>query len=57
METTNPTELRKNLKTKLNLVSDDDETLIIHRAGQEDVVMISLTKYNNLNKIKKDFKH
>ncbi len=47
METTNPTDLRKNLKEKLNKISEDKQTLIIHRSGQEDVVMISMSEYNS----------
>lgn len=47
METTNPTELRKNLKSKLDLVSKDKATMIIHRAGLEDVVMVPLSEYNS----------
>ncbi len=47
METTNYTELRKQLKSKLDMVSEDKQTVIIHRAGQEDVVMISLSEYNS----------
>lgn len=42
METTNATELRKNLKRKLDAISEDKETVIIHRSGQEDVVMLPL---------------
>ena len=47
METTNATDLRKNLKEKLDKVSEDKQTLIIHRSGQEDVVMISMSEYNS----------
>lgn len=47
METTNATDLRKNLKRKLDIVSEDKETLIIYRSGQEDVVMIPLSEYNS----------
>jgi len=47
METTNASELRKNLKNKLDLVSDEKETMIIHRSGQEDVVMVPLSEYNS----------
>ncbi|MBU2946606.1 type II toxin-antitoxin system Phd/YefM family antitoxin [Zobellia uliginosa] len=47
METTNYTELRKQLKHKLDIVSEDKETVLIHRSGQEDVVMISLSEYNS----------
>ena len=48
MQTTNITELRKNIKSTLNKVSQDKETIIIHRAGEEDIVMISLSDYNNI---------
>lgn len=47
METTNATDLRKNLKEKLDRVSEDKQTLIVHRSGQEDVVMISMSEYNS----------
>ena len=47
METTNATDLRKNMKAKLDLVSEEKETLIVHRAGQEDVVMIPLSEFNS----------
>ena len=46
METTNPTELRKKLKEKLDAVSKDGETIIVHRSKAEDVVMIPLSEYN-----------
>jgi antitoxin YefM len=49
MQTTNATDLRKNLKSKLDIVSEDKETLIVHRAGQEDVVMITLAEFNSWN--------
>jgi len=47
METTNATELRKNLKRKLDIVSKDRETLIIHRSGEEDIVMLPISEYNS----------
>lgn len=47
METTNATELRKNMKAKLDRVSEEKETIIIHRSGQEDVVMIPISEYNS----------
>ncbi|WP_026451947.1 type II toxin-antitoxin system Phd/YefM family antitoxin [Aequorivita capsosiphonis] len=47
METTNATDLRKNLKEKLDKVSEDKQTLIVHRSGQEDVVMVSMSEYNS----------
>lgn len=46
METTNATELRKNLKVKLDAVSEDRQILIVHRSGQEDVVMLPISEYN-----------
>jgi antitoxin YefM len=47
MTTTNITDLRKNIKSHLDIVSDDKETMIIHRSGQEDVVMIPISEYNS----------
>jgi|AntRauMFilla1563_2_1112583.scaffolds.fasta_scaffold02036_4 antitoxin YefM len=47
METTNATELRKNLKRKLDTVSRDRSTLIIHRSGEEDIVMLPISEYNS----------
>ena len=47
METTNVTELRKNIKAKLDRISNEKETIIIHRSGQEDVVMIPISEYNS----------
>ncbi|MEM6863529.1 MAG: type II toxin-antitoxin system Phd/YefM family antitoxin [Bacteroidota bacterium] len=47
MQTTNHSELRKNLKKNLDLVSDEKEIVIIHRSGQEDVVMVPLSEYNS----------
>lgn len=47
METTNATELRNKLKQKLDSVSKDRETIIIHRSKEEDVVMIPLSEYNS----------
>jgi antitoxin YefM len=48
MEAINITELRKNMKTTLDSVVDDSKEIIIHRANQEDVVLVSLTEYNSL---------
>jgi len=47
MNTTNTTELRKNMKLQLDKVSLDKETIIIHRSGIEDVVMIPISEYNS----------
>ena len=46
MKTTNYTELRRNLKSYLNAVIDDSETIIVGREGGAAVVMLSLDEYN-----------
>lgn len=48
MQTTSITDLRKNIKFTLDKVSEDKETVIIHRAKNEDVVLISLSEYNSM---------
>ena len=40
------TELRSNLKHYLDGVVNDNEPLLVHRAGNESVVVISLDEYN-----------
>jgi len=47
MQITSPTELRKKMKSTLDIVSKDKETVIIHRPDNEDVVMITLSEYNS----------
>lgn len=47
MRTVNYTELRSNLKGYLNQVVADSEPLLVHRNGNESVVMISLDEYNS----------
>jgi antitoxin YefM len=47
MKTTNATDLRSNLKQKLDAVSKDRETIIIHRSKEEDIVMIPISEYNS----------
>jgi antitoxin YefM len=47
MLTTNATDLRKYLKTKLDIVSENKETLIIHRPSHEDIVMIPISEFNS----------
>lgn len=47
MRTVNYTELRSNLKGYLNQVIADSEPLLVHRNGNENVVMISLDEYNS----------
>jgi antitoxin YefM len=47
MKTVNYTELRKQLKSNLDMVCEDHETLIVHRPGGKSVVMMSLDEYNS----------
>ena len=49
MQVVNYTEFRKNLKSNLDLVSDDFETVIIARPDKKNVVLISLDEYNSIN--------
>ena len=46
MKTVNYSELRNKLKSNLDMVCEDHETLIVHRPGGKSVVMISLDEYN-----------
>lgn len=46
MRTANYSELRQNLKHFLDSVIQDSEPLLVHRAGNESVVVISLEEYN-----------
>lgn len=46
MRTANYSELRSNLKHYLDGVVNDNEPLLVHRAGNESVVVISLDEYN-----------
>ncbi|MDR1089704.1 MAG: type II toxin-antitoxin system prevent-host-death family antitoxin [Prevotella sp.] len=48
MRTTNYTDLRNNLKSYLDKVINDSEPLIVHRPGNESVVVISLDEYNSI---------
>lgn len=48
MRTTNYSELRNNLKSYLDRVINDCEPLIVHRSGNESVVVISLEEYNSI---------
>jgi antitoxin YefM len=47
MKTVNYSELRNQLKSNLDMVCEDHETLIIHRPGGKSVVMMSLEEYNS----------
>lgn len=44
----NYTNLRENMKTYMDKVTDDYETMIITRKDNKNVVMISEESYNNL---------
>ena len=46
MKTVNYTELREHLKQNLDEVSDNQDTLIVHRAKGRSVVVISIDEYN-----------
>ena len=46
MRTANYSELRKNLKRYLDEVINGNEPLVVHRSGNESVVVISLDEYN-----------
>lgn len=46
MRTANYSDLRNNLKSYLDGVINDSEPLIVHRSGNESVVVISLEEYN-----------
>lgn len=48
MRTANYSELRKNLKSYLDGVINDNEPLLVHRSGNESVVVISLDEYNSI---------
>ena len=48
MRTANYTDLRTNLKSYIDSVIDDYDTVIINRGNGKGVVMISLDEYNSL---------
>ena len=48
MKTANYTDLRNNLKSYINGVVDDADTVIINRGGGKSVVLMSLDEYNSL---------
>ena len=49
MLTTTISDFRKNVKSYLNKVTENFETLIINRGKESGVVIISLDEYNSLN--------
>jgi antitoxin YefM len=48
MRTANYSDLRNNLKSYLDRVVNDNDTLIVHRSGNSSVVVISLDEYNSI---------
>ena len=49
MRTANYSELRNKLKHYLDGVINDSEPLLVHRPGNESVVVMSLDEYNSIN--------
>ncbi len=48
MKVVNYSELRANLKTNLDAVTDSQELLLVHRPKNRSIVMMSLNEYNSL---------
>ena len=48
MEVLNYTDFRKDLKSSLDKVSNDEEIIIVSRSKNKNVVVISLREYNSL---------
>ena len=48
MKTVNYSELRQNLKSSLDEVSDNNDLLIIHRSKGKSIVMMSMEEYSGL---------
>jgi antitoxin YefM len=48
MRAVNYSELRQNLKTSLDAVSNDDELLVVHRPKGKSIVMMPLDEFNSL---------
>ena len=48
MEVLNYTEFRKELKSSLDKVSNDDDVIVVSRGKNKNVVVISLKEYNTL---------
>lgn len=46
MNAVNYSELRQNLKSNLDAVTDDQELLVVHRPKGKSIVMMSLAEYN-----------
>jgi antitoxin YefM len=48
MKAVNYSELRQNLKANLDIVSDNNDLLIVHRSKGKSIVMMSLDEYSSL---------
>jgi antitoxin YefM len=48
MRVVNYSEFRNNLAENLNVVSDDNEIVVVSRTGGRNVVIMSLDEYNSL---------
>jgi antitoxin YefM len=48
MRAVNYSELRQNLKSSLDSVSNDDELLVVHRPKGKSIVMMPLDEFNSL---------
>ena len=48
MKAVNYSELRQNLKSNLDAVTDNEEMLVVHRPKGKSIVMMSLAEYNAL---------
>jgi antitoxin YefM len=48
MEVLNYTEFRKELKSSLDKVSNDEDVIVVSRGKNKNVVVISLNEYNSL---------
>ncbi len=51
MKTVNYSTLRSNLKSYCDMVIDEEETLIVTRRANRDVVLISMDEYNRLTRL------
>ncbi len=48
MRAVNYSELRQNLKSSLDAVSNDEELLVVHRPKGKSIVMMPLDEFNSL---------
>jgi len=46
--------IRSNLKEYCDMVTDENETVIVTRKGKKNVVVLSLEEYNELNKVRRN---